>query len=116
MEKINLADKFSLFDDTWSPRIVDDFDVKLVKLRGAFVWHKHDAQDELFLVIKGRLTLKLHDCDVALEEGELFVVPHGVEHMPVAEDEAQVLLFERKGTLNTGDADDPRAVAAPQWI
>ena len=113
LDKVNLAAKFARFSDYWSPKIVgevDEFDVKLVKLNGEFVWHHHETEDELFLVVKGRLTIKLRDRDVALGEGELFVVPKGVEHMPVAPEECHVLLLERRGTLNTGNLRNARTV------
>lgn len=110
--KVNLADKFAQFDDAWNPRVagdINDFQVKLVKLRGAFVWHKHDVEDELFLVIAGRLRMRFRDRDEIVGPGEFIIVPHGVEHCPVADtDEVQVVLLEPKTTLNTGDADDPR--------
>lgn len=119
MDAINLEEKFAAFEDAWSPKMigtVNDFDVKLAKLRGAFVWHSHEEEDELFLVIKGRLAIKLRDGEVTLETGEMVVVPRGVEHMPVANDEAQVLLFERRGTINTGDVRGERTVLEPQRI
>ena len=119
MDAINLAEKFAAFDDAWSPKLVgtvNDYDVKLVKLRGAFVWHSHEEEDELFLVVKGRLVIKLRDGEVTLEPGEMVVVPHGVEHMPVADGEAHVLLFERRGTISTGDAREARTVLEPQRI
>ncbi len=119
MDAINLAEKFAAFDDAWSPKLVatvNDYDVKLAKLRGAFVWHSHEEEDELFLVVKGRLVIKLRDGEVTLEPGEMVVVPHGVEHMPVADGEAHVLLFERRGTINTGDAREARTVLEPQRI
>ena len=110
--KVSLAEKFARFDDPWNPRIageVNDFHVKLVKLRGAFVWHKHEAEDELFLVIRGRLRMRFRDREEVIGPGEFIIVPHGVEHCPVAEtEEVQVVLLEPKTTLNTGDADDPR--------
>ena len=111
MEKINLVQKFSLFDEHWSPRIVGELNgqyVKIAKLKGEFIWHHHEAEDELFLVVKGRLTIKLRDRDVILDEGEFFIVPRGVEHKPVAEQEAQVLMFEPQTTLNTGNVRDER--------
>ncbi|HEV2762850.1 MAG TPA: cupin domain-containing protein [Pyrinomonadaceae bacterium] len=114
MEKVNLSEKFGRFQDLWSPKIVGELNdsyVKLVKLRGEFVWHQHDAEDELFLVVRGRLTIRLRDRDVHLEEGEFFVVPRGVEHLPVAEEEAHVLLLEPKTTLNTGNVRNERTVA-----
>ncbi|MGP8296830.1 cupin domain-containing protein [Streptomyces inhibens] len=91
---------------------LNDYEVKLAKLKGEFVWHTHDDTDELFLVISGRLTIRLRDGDVVLEPGELFVVPRGVEHCPVADEETAILLFEPAGTLNTGDAGGPRTKAA----
>ena len=110
--KVSLAEKFALFDDAWSPRIageVNDFQVKLVKLRGSFVWHRHEVEDELFLVTQGRLRMRFHERDEIVGPGEFIIVPHGVEHCPVAEtDEVQVVLLEPRTTLNTGDADDPR--------
>ena len=113
MEKINLSEKFSLFDEYWSPKIVGELNgqfVKLVKLKGEFVWHHHQAEDELFLVVRGRLVIQLRDKDVILEEGEFLIVPRGVEHKPVAEEETLVLLFEPKTTLNTGNVQDERTV------
>lgn len=113
MDKINLTEKFTLFDDYWSPKIVGELNgqhVKLVKLKGEFIWHHHDAEDELFLVVKGRLTIKLRDRDVILEEGEFFIVPRGLEHKPVAAEEAHVLLFEPATTLNTGNVRSERTV------
>ncbi|MGD8869103.1 MAG: cupin domain-containing protein [Gemmatimonadales bacterium] len=112
-EKVNLAQKLSLFDDRWSPKIIgelNDFYVKLAKLEGEFVWHHHDEEDELFLVIKGRLQMRFRDRDVWLEEGEFLIVPRGVEHLPVAPDETHVLLFEPRSTLNTGNVRSERTV------
>lgn len=119
MEKVNLAVKLSRFDETWSPRIVAELNgqhVKLAKLSGEFVWHRHDHEDELFLVLKGRLTLCFRDRDVVLEPGELIVVPRGVEHLPVASEDTHVLLFEPAGTLNTGNVRDERTVERPERI
>jgi mannose-6-phosphate isomerase-like protein (cupin superfamily) len=113
LAKVNLNDKLSLFHDRWSPKIVgevNDCAVKLVKLQGEFLWHSHEREDELFLVLKGRLRIRLRDGDVELAEGEFLVVPRRVEHMPVAEQEASVLLFEPKSTLNTGDVINERTV------
>jgi mannose-6-phosphate isomerase-like protein (cupin superfamily) len=110
-QKVNLAEKFGGFREHWSPKIageVNDSYVKLVKFRGEFVWHKHDAEDEMFLVVSGRITIRFRDGDVNLEENEFVVVPKGVEHCPVAEEEARVLLFEPKTTLNTGDVRNER--------
>ncbi len=114
MEKVNLAQKFSLFQDYWSPKIVGELNdsyVKLVKLRGEFVWHHHDVEDELFLVVKGKLLIKLRDQDIWLEEGEFVIIPKGTEHLPVAEEEADVLLLEPRSTLNTGNVQNERTVA-----
>ena len=114
MEKVNLAQKFGLFQEYWSPKIageINDSYVKLAKLKGEFVWHHHDNEDELFLVVKGRLLLKMRDGDVWLEPGEFFVVPKGVEHCPVAEEETHVVLLEPKSTLNTGNIQNERTVA-----
>ena len=96
----------NLFNDHWSPKIVGQVNnhyVKLAKLKGEFVWHKHDGEDEMFLVIKGNLIIKLRDWDIHLHPGEFFIVPHGVEHCPVALEEVEVMLFEPKTVLNTGD-------------
>lgn len=104
-ERINLAEKFSLFSDHWHPRIVAEVNgqqVKVTKLLGAFDWHHHETEDEFFLVLAGRLRIEFRDGDVTLGPGECVVVPHGVEHHPVAEVETQVLLFEPASTLNTG--------------
>ncbi len=113
MEKVNVRDKFSLFDDHWHPRVVAELNgqyVKLAKLKGEFVWHRHADEDELFFVIKGRMTLELPDKKMELEEGELCVVPRGTDHRPVAENECHVLFFEPAGTLNTGDRENERTV------
>ena len=113
MEKVNLTEKFGLFDEYWSPKIVGELNgqhVKLAKLKGEFIWHHHEVEDELFLVIKGQLVLKLKEKDVVLEEGEFFIVPRGVEHKPVAKEEAHVLLFEPVSTLNTGNVRNERTV------
>lgn len=111
LEKVNLSDKFRLFEEHWSPKIageVNDSYVKLVKFQGDFVWHKHEDEDEMFLVVKGSIVIRLRDGDVRLGEGEFVVIPRGVEHMPVAEEEAHVLLFEPKTVLNTGDVRNER--------
>jgi mannose-6-phosphate isomerase-like protein (cupin superfamily) len=114
IEKISLAQKFSLFTDRWSPKVVgeiNDMHVKLVKLEGEFVWHHHEHEDELFLVVKGKLLIKLRDRDIHLDEGEFVIIPRGVEHLPVAHEEAHVLLLEPKTTLNTGNVISDRTVA-----
>ncbi|OLD63485.1 MAG: cupin domain-containing protein [Chloroflexi bacterium] len=119
MEKINLSQKFSLFSDYWSPKIagdINDSHVKLVKLKGEFVWHHHEQEDELFLVVKGKLLIKLRDQDISLDEGEFVIIPRGVEHCPVAEDEVHVLLLEPKTTLNTGNTRNDKTIADPERI
>jgi mannose-6-phosphate isomerase-like protein (cupin superfamily) len=107
MKAINLADKLATFTDYWQPRVVGQFnghDLMVVKVKGEFVWHKHDDTDDFFLVLSGRVSIQLRDGVVTLGAGEIFVVPKGVEHRPVAEDEAHVLLIEPQGTPNTGNA------------
>lgn len=119
LEHIDLSEKLSRFDELWSPRIVAELNgqhVKLVKLEGPFVWHSHAEEDELFLVLKGRLTIELRDGAVVLTPGQMVVVPRGVEHRPVADGEVHVLLFEPAGTLNTGDVRNDRTVEAPDRI
>ena len=119
MDKVNLGDKLALFDDYWSPKVIGELNgqlVKIVKFQGEFVWHHHDREDELFLVIKGRLRMDFSDRSVYLDEGELIIVPRGVEHRPVAEEEVHVLLFEPATTLNTGNVKNERTVARPQAI
>ncbi|MCW3050953.1 MAG: Cupin domain protein [Chthonomonadales bacterium] len=108
MQKVNLAEKLAKFQDHWNPRIVGELNgqhVKLVKFQGEFVWHKHDNEDEMFLVVNGQFRMELEDQPaIELEEGEFLIVPRGMVHRPVAEEEVSVLLFEPAGTLNTGDA------------
>ncbi len=120
MNVVRLAEKFGKFGDYWSPKIVgevNDMHVKLVKLRGEFVWHSHEREDELFFVVQGRLRMQLRDGDREVGPGELIIVPRGVEHCPRAlSDEVHVLLLEPKGTLNTGDVRNDRTVAELQWI
>lgn len=114
MEKINLAQKFALINDHWNPKIVGELNgqhVKLAKVQGEFVWHHHADEDELFFVVKGQLTLKLRDRDIVLNEGECYIVPRGIEHKPVAEEEVHLLLFEPADTLNTGNVENERTVA-----
>ena len=114
-QKINLAEKLAGFSDHWSPRTIaqlNDYDVMVVKVQGEFVWHKHDETDDFFLVLKGELDIELRDRTVTLKPGELFVVPKGVEHRPVAREEVHLLLIEPSGTPNTGDA----ATAAPRKV
>jgi len=119
MEKVNFAQKFSLFDDHCKPRIVGEFNdnyVKISKHKREFVWHSHKTEDELFLLIKGKLCIKLRDKDILLEPGEFVIVPRGVEHCPVAEEEAHIVLIEPKSTVNTGDVEDKLTVKELEWI
>jgi len=114
VEKVNVAQKLSLFEEHWSPKIVGELNsqhVKLVKFSGEFVWHHHDDEDEMFLVVNGRFRMEFRDREVWVEEGEFIVVPRGVEHRPVAEDEASVMLFEPASTLNTGNVTGEMTVA-----
>ena len=106
LDKINLSRKFNLFSDYWSPKIVGELNdsyIKLAKLKGEFDWHHHENEDELFLVVKGQLIIKFRDKELSIGEGELVVIPKGMDHLPVAEEEVQVMLIEPKGTLNTGN-------------
>lgn len=115
MEAINLADKLSTFSEHWQPRVVGQFnghDLLVAKVKGEFVWHTHDDTDDFFLVLDGRVTIRMREGDVSVGPGEVFVVPKGVEHCPVAEEEAHILLIEATGTPNTGDA----ATAAPRRV
>ena len=115
---VDLGDKFQRFSEHWHPRIVaelNDSYVKLAKLKGEFVWHQHEREDELFMVVSGRLVIKLRDRDLTLEPGQLVVIPKGAEHMPVAAEEVQVLLLEPKTTVNTGNVESQRTVQA-EWL
>src|SRR5262245_27407450 len=119
MEKVNLAEKFSRFSDHWSPKVVGELNgqlVKLVKFRGPFVWHHHEAEDELFLVVRGAFRMEFRDRSVELRAGEFLVVPRGVEHRPVADEEVEVLLFEPAATVNTGSAGGERTVTDLQRL
>lgn len=109
MEKVNLQDKFSMFTDHWNPKVVGSLNnqhIKLAKFKGDFLWHKHDLEDEMFLVVKGSFVMEFRDKKIELQEGEFLIVPKGVEHRPVATEEAEVMLFEPASTLNTGDKQD----------
>lgn len=113
MNVVNLAEKFERFSDYWHPRIFGELNgqhVKLVKLKGEFVWHQHDREDELFLVVRGCLRIKLRDQEVTINPGEFFIVPKGVEHCPVADEECEVVLLEPVSTLNTGNVRGERTV------
>ena len=119
MNKVNLNEKLALFDERWKPKIVGELNgqmVKLVKLKGEFVWHHHETEDELFLVIKGRLLMEFRQRNVWVEEGEFIIVPRGIEHRPVAEEEAHVMLFEPASTLNTGNAESELTVESLERI
>ncbi len=113
VRKVNLAEAMARFDEHWSPKIVgqvNDTHVKLAKLQGEFVWHRHDNEDELFLVLKGELLMKLRDGDIEIGEGEFVIIPRGVEHLPVAREEVHVLLVEPRSTLNTGNVRNERTI------
>jgi len=119
MDKVNLAQKLSLFQEYWSPKIVGELNdsyVKLAKLKGEFIWHHHETEDELFLVVKGSLLIKLRNRDIFLHEGEFVIIPRGVEHLPIAEEETHVLLIEPKSTLNTGNIENERTVINQEQI
>jgi mannose-6-phosphate isomerase-like protein (cupin superfamily) len=119
MDKVNLAQKFALFDEYWSPKIVGELNeqqIKIAKVRGEFVWHHHENEDELFMVIQGELTIKLPDEDIHLNEGDFLIVPRGIEHKPVAEQKAHILLLEPAGTLNTGNVQNERTVQKTERI
>jgi mannose-6-phosphate isomerase-like protein (cupin superfamily) len=114
VEAVNLAQKLAQFQEYWSPKVVGELNdnyLKVVKLKGEFVWHKHDDADELFLVLNGRLVIRLRDQDIILNEGDFVVVPKGVEHQPFAEEEVHALLIEPKSVVNTGDSVDARKIA-----
>ena len=119
MNPVNLREKFALFSTHWDPKIVGELngqEVKLVKFEGPFVWHRHENEDELFLVVEGEFVMELRDRSVPVREGEFLIVPRGTEHRPVAEREVKVLLFEPASTVNTGDAPGPRTVAHPETL
>lgn len=118
-DKVNIKEKLKLFNEHWSPKIlgeVNDSYVKIFKAKGEFVWHKHEKEDEFFLVIQGQLTLRFRDREVILNEGDFFIVPKGVEHMPFAQEEVHVLLFEPKGVVNTGKTVSDKTVETPEWL
>lgn len=119
IEAINLADKLSLIDEHWSPRIIaqmNDYHFKLVKIRGEFIWHSHPETDEVFVILKGSMRIEFRDSHTELSEGEMCVVPRGMEHKPVAKDVCQIMLIEPAGTLNTGDAGGERTITEENWI
>jgi len=115
---VNLNEKFNLFNEQWSPKIageLNDSYVKLAKVQGEFVWHHHENEDELFLVIQGTLIIKLRERDLTIREGEFVIIPRGMEHMPVAEEEVWIMMLEPKSTSNTGNVENERTVEA-EWI
>ncbi|HJR62247.1 MAG TPA: cupin domain-containing protein [Gemmatimonadaceae bacterium] len=119
MRKVNLAEKFGQFSEHWSPKVVGELNgqhVKLSKFRGAFVWHHHEHEDELFLVHRGKFRMEFRDHTVDLAPGDFLIVPRGVEHRPVADEEVEVVLFEPAGTLNTGNVVDDRTVLEPERL
>lgn len=119
MHKINLAEKLAALQEHWSPRIIGELNgqhVKLAKLKGEFIWHRHDNEDELFLILTGRLRMQFRSGQVVLEPGEMIIVPRGVEHCPIADEETSVLLFEPAGTLNTGNVRNTRTIENPARI
>ena len=116
---IDLKEKLARFSDQWAPKIVakmNDYHFKLAKIQGAFVWHRHTDTDEVFIALEGEMTIEFRDGRVALKAGEMFVVPRGVEHKPVAEKECAILVIEPAGTVNTGDAGGDRTVEGEDWI
>jgi mannose-6-phosphate isomerase-like protein (cupin superfamily) len=118
-QPINLSEKLSKFSEQWSPRIIaqmNDYHFKLAKLQGEFLWHNHPETDEVFIVLQGQLEIQFRDGQVILKEGEMFVVPKGKEHKPVAEQECHIMLVEPAGTLNTGDVVSERTAANDVWI
>ena len=119
MNKINLAEKFGLFNEYWSPKIVGELNgsyIKLAKLKGEFDWHHHENEEEMFLVVKGKLIIKFRDEDIAINAGEFIVIPRGVEHLPVAPEEVHVMLIEPKETLNTGNIINEKTKQVIDWI
>ena len=119
LAKVNVADGLASIRDHWKPKIageVNDIQVKLAKLKGEFIWHHHDQEDEMFLVVKGCLRMKLRDSDVTIREGEFLIVPRGVEHMPVADEETHILLFEPKSTVNTGNLRNERTLSHTEHL
>lgn len=117
--RINLAEKFGKFSEHWSPRVIgqlNDLHIKIAKIQGEFIWHSHEDTDELFMVHKGRLIIRYRDGEVTLEPGDIHVVPKGVEHLPFASEECEIIMIEPAGTLNTGDAGGARTVSEPPWI
>jgi mannose-6-phosphate isomerase-like protein (cupin superfamily) len=118
-QSVNLQEKFAKFSEHWSPKIIaqmNDYYFKIAKVQGEFIWHDHQETDEVFLVVKGQLEIQFRDGKVTLSEGEIFVVPKGVKHKPVAEQDCHILLIEPAGTINTGDVVDEKTVTKTEWI
>ena len=119
MEKVNLREKLSSFSDQWSPKVIaemNDYQFKLVKIEGEFVWHEHDDTDEAFIVIEGSMRIEFEDGSIELGEGEMYVVPRGVRHKPCADAECKVMLVEPRGVVNTGDADSELTAPNDEWV
>lgn len=119
MGKINLKEKLSLFSEHWSPKVIselNDYQIKLVKIQGDFVWHNHSETDELFLVIEGKMKIEFKNKTIELNKGELYVVPKGIEHRPYAEDECQIMLIEPRGVVNTGENKNDLTASNDVWI
>ena len=119
MSKVNFRDKLSKFSDQWTPKVIaemNDYQFKLVKIEGDFVWHEHDDTDEAFIVIEGSMRIEFEDGSVELEEGEMYVVPRGVRHKPCADSECKVMLVEPRGVVNTGDADSDMTAPNDEWV
>lgn len=113
MDKVVIKEKFELFDEYWNPKIVGELNgqcVKLAKFKGEFVWHQHENEDEMFMVMRGHLKIRLRDKDIELNEGEFLIIPKGVEHLPIAEEEVHVMLFEPKTTINTGEVESDKSI------
>ena len=118
-KKINFKEKYSLFNEHWSPRIIaemNDYQFKLVKIKGEFVWHNHKHTDETFIVLEGEMKIKFKDSEVKLSEGELYVIPKGIEHKPYADNECKILVIEPRGVVNTGDAEGELTIHEDMWI
>ena len=119
MDKVNLSDKFNLFDEQWTPKIVaelNDSYVKIAKIQGEFTWHKHDNEDEMFFVAEGNLQIHFRDKIVDLSPGEIIVVPKGIEHKPVCSEEVKIMMIEKKTTVNTGDVVNEKTITDVEWI
>ncbi len=119
MEKIDLREKLTLFDDHWTPKVIaemNDYQFKLVKIQGEFVWHDHPDTDEVFIVLEGNMRIEFEDQTIELSEGEMLVVPKGVRHKPVADSECKVMLVEPRGVVNTGEADSDLTAPNDEWI